>query len=330
MSFEPSTVPLGNSGLRLTPVGLGCWQFSGGKGMLGRYWPALEQERVNAVVAAALEAGCNWFDTAEGYGNGHSEKALVRALRAAEKSGDSIDAPIVATKWWPFLRFAGNLRKGVKERREALGGRVIDLYQIHQRTSFSSLRAQMNALADLQQAGHARAVGVSNFSARAMRKSAALLQVRGVPLASNQVRYNLLDRRIETNGVLDEAQRLGITIIAYSPLAQGILTGRFHPGPELEAEVVSGPRRRTPNFHPRRLAAAGRIVAELRSVADGHDASPAQIALAWLTQRKPGAVVAIPGASTASQAGQNARSMMLQLTPDDIERLDAVSGRPTP
>jgi len=293
--------------------------------MLARFWPVLEQEQVNAIVSTALSAGCNWFDTAEGYGLGHSERSLDQALREAEKSGEVGEPPVIATKWWPLLRFAGNLRSGVEHRREALGGRVVDLYQIHQRTSLSSLRAQMDALADVVAAGHARAVGVSNFGARAMRKCAALLDARGVPLAANQVRYNLLDRRIERNGVLEEAERSGITIIAYSPLAQGILTGRYHPGPGMEPERVTGPRRRMPEFRSGRLRAAGAVVACLVSMARERGCTPAQIALAWVTQRKPGIVVAIPGATTTAQAEQNVRSMEIQLSREEIEQLDRVS-----
>jgi len=318
-------VALGRTDLRITSVGLGCWQFSGGQGLIGRFWPALDQDQVDAIVSSALGAGCNWFDTAEGYGGGHSEQALDQALRRAESAGTLAQPPIIATKWWPFLRFAGHLRSGVTDRRAALGDRVIDLYQIHQRASFSSLRAQMNALADLVREGHVRAVGVSNFSTKAMRKCSALLQARGIPLASNQVRYSLLDRRIERNGILDQAERSGVTIIAYSPLAQGVLTGRFHGGPAGEAEPLTGIRRRLPQFRASRLEAVGGVVAALRGIAQAHGCLPAQIALAWLTQRKPGLVVAIPGASTPAQAEQNTLSMEVRLSPEDIERLDRVS-----
>ncbi|MGD8278307.1 MAG: aldo/keto reductase [Gemmatimonadota bacterium] len=318
-------VRLGKTELRVSPVGLGCWQFSGGEGLVGRFWPALAQADVDAIVAAALAAGINWFDTAEGYGWGRSERALDHALTAAGRSALSPEAALVATKWWPFLRFAGNLRRTIGDRRAALGGRVIDLYQIHQRISFSTLRAQMNALADVVASGDVRSVGVSNFNAGAMRRSAELLETRGVALASNQVRYSLLDRRIEANGVLDAAERLGVAIIAYSPLAQGVLTGRFHPGPEGEAEPLTGVRRRLPQFRPARMRASAPVVDRLREVAGRHGCTAAQVALAWATQRRPGVVVAIPGASTTVQAEQNARSMGIRLSAEDIEALDRVS-----
>jgi aryl-alcohol dehydrogenase-like predicted oxidoreductase len=325
MATDAPRVALGRTDLRVSPVGLGCWQFSGGKGLVGRFWPALEQDTVDAIVATALENGINWFDTAEGYGRGQSERSLDHALTAAARSTGSPEAALVATKWWPFLRFAGDIRRTIGDRRATLGGRVIDLYQIHSPISFSTLRAQMDALADVVHAGHVRAVGVSNFSARAMKKCAGLLEARGIPLASNQVRYSLLDRRIEANGVLDTAERLGVAIIAYSPLEQGVLTGRFHPGPDGEPVPLTGVRRRLPQFRAGRMRASAPVVDALRTIASRHGCTPAQVALAWTTQRRPGVVFAIPGASTTAQAGQNAGSMEVRLPAEALDALDRES-----
>lgn len=322
MTGDVRAIRLGVSDLTVSAIGLGCWQFSGGRGMVGRFWPALPQHQVNAVVAAAVAGGVNWFDTAEAYGNGYSERSLTEALRHL---GDRAGGLVLATKWWPAGRFAGSLRRGIAARREALGGRVIDLYQVHQRTSLSSLRAQMNALADLVVDGQVRAVGVSNFGAKAMRNAARHLRDRGIPLVSNQVRYHLLDRRIELNGVLEAAEELDVAVIAYSPLAQGILTGRFHEDDEVRAESITGLRRRMPHFRPRRLARAIPVLRAVRVIAEQLDCTPAQVALAWLIQRKPGRVVAIPGASTPGQVTENARSMSIELSADQVDRLDRVS-----
>ncbi|HXI04030.1 MAG TPA: aldo/keto reductase, partial [Candidatus Saccharimonadales bacterium] len=233
----------------MSSVGLGCWQLSGGEGMAGRYWPALGEETERAVVRASLEAGVTWFDTAEFYGNGRSERALASALKAAGAAPGDVS---IATKWMPFLRFAGNIRSTIGARLEALGGFPIALHQIHQRMSLSPVAAQMNAMADLVEAGSIRSVGVSNFGAGAMTAAHRALAERGIPLASNQMSYSLLDRRIERNGVLETARRLGVTIIAYSPLAQGALTGKFH-GEAGKPVAVEGPRRIRRPFRPAAL-----------------------------------------------------------------------------
>ncbi|HKJ01195.1 MAG TPA: aldo/keto reductase, partial [Longimicrobiales bacterium] len=176
---------------------------------------------------------------------------------------------------------------------------------------------------ELVREGRIRAVGVSNFSARAMRGASRVLERHGLPLASNQVRYSLLDRGIEANGVLDAARELGVTIIAYSPLAQGLLSGKFHEDPE-RLKRLEGPRRRLSLFRPRGLRRSAPVVAELRSIADAHGVTPAQVALRWLVQAHPHVVV-IPGASKVAQARQNAAALDLELTEEEVRTLDEVS-----
>ncbi len=313
---------LGRTDLRVSPVGLGCWQFSGGRGLGGRFWPALPQEDVDAIVERSVARGVNWFDTAEAYGGGFSEQSLATAL---DRIGAGSGPLLIATKWWPFLRRAGNMRTTIRRRIEALGGRRVDLYQIHQRLSFSSIRSQMEVLADLVQAGLARSVGVSNFGAKAMHEAARWLDRRGVPLASNQVRFHLLDRRIETNGVMEAARELGVTIIAYSPLAQGILSGKFHDDPDRLADVRDV-RKRMPAFRRSALAAAAPVIDELGRIASAHECSRAQVALAWLMRAHGDRVVVIPGARTVSQAEENAASMSVWLSEEESERLSEATG----
>jgi aryl-alcohol dehydrogenase-like predicted oxidoreductase len=182
------------------------------------------------MVEISLEGGINWFDTAEIYGNGASEKALAAALKDIGKKPGEI---IVATKWWPMFRFASNIAKTIDQRIAALAPYPIDLYQVHQPWGFSNEKAEMEAMARLVKEQKIRYVGVSNFSAAKMRSAWEALQKHGIQLVSNQVRYSLLDRKIESNGILQTAKELGITIIAYSPLAQGLVTGKFHDNPEL-------------------------------------------------------------------------------------------------
>ena len=309
---------LGRSPIRITPVGLGCWQFSEGGGLGGSYWPTLPVDVENRIVAVSLEAGINWFDTAEAYGAGRSEAALSRSLLAAgRKNGDVV----VATKWLPLLRTAGSIGKTIGERRARLAPFDIDLHQIHQPIAFSSVRAQMHAMADLVAAGAIRTVGVSNFSAGRMRRAHAALTSRGLPLVSNQVRYSLLDRRIETNGVLAAARELGITIIAYSPLAQGVLSGKFHRDPDL-IRTRSGPRKWMGAFRRRGLERSRPLVAALEEIAAAHGATPSQVALNWLVNAHGETVVVIPGATSAAQAEENGRCLGFTLTEVESRKLD--------
>jgi aryl-alcohol dehydrogenase-like predicted oxidoreductase len=314
---------LGRTEIRVTPIGLGCWQFSGGHGFVGGFWESLPQQSANEIVRAALDGGINWFDTAELYGRGRSEQALALALEAAGKKDGEV---VVATKWWPFPRTARSIGATVGERLRFLRGFTIDLHQVHQPFSFSSVEAQMDAMADLVEGKMIRAVGVSNFSAAATRRAHAALSKRGIPLASNQVRYSLIDRRIETSGVLDAAKELGITIIAYSPLGQGILTGKYHDDPGLIGSRP-GPRRFMPVFRARGLERTRSLVDELRRIAAAHGVTPAQVALSWLIRSHGDTVVAIPGASRVPHAQEAAAAMTLALTAEETSRLDDVSRR---
>ena len=162
----------------------------------------------------------------------------------------------------------------------------------------------MHEMAELVRAGKVRAVGVSNFSASRMAKAGAALEAEGLPLASNQVHINLLDRSIESNGVLEAARRHGVTLIAYSPLGQGVLTGRFHDDPTRVKALKWGRRSRlTPTSRfltEEGLKRSAPLIAELRDVAAAHDATPGQVALAWLVTYYGDTVVAIPGASRPS------------------------------
>ena len=187
----------------------------------------------------------------------------------------------------------------------------------------------MREMAALVRAGKVRAVGVSNFSAKRMAHAGAALQAEGLPLASNQVRINLLERSIETNGVLDLAREHRVTLIAYSPLAQGILTGRYHDDPSKTRALPYGRRSRlSPSSRfltPEGLARSAPLIAELRAVGEAHGATPAQVALAWLVTYYGEAVVAIPGASRPEHAAEAAAAMDLRLTAAEVERIDHIS-----
>jgi aryl-alcohol dehydrogenase-like predicted oxidoreductase len=313
------TYPLGKSSIQVTPIGLGCWQFSRSRGLAGGYWAAIPQETVQEIVRVTLDEGINWFDTAEVYGNGASEESLAAAIRAL---GIEHDRYVLADKWFPAFRFASSIHTTFPNRQRALDGIAIDLHQIHQPFSFSRVEQQVARMGELIRQGRIRAVGVSNFNTDRMRRAHARLTLEGLPLASNQMRYNLIDREIERNGVLDAAKDLGISIIAYSPLAQGILTGKFHGNEEISSR--RGPRKWLKRFKPEGLQATRPLIDELRRTADRHNATPAQIALAWVTQRHGEQVVAIPGASSVSQARSNARALAIQLSSEELDHLGEI------
>jgi len=316
-------VLLGKTEIQVSPVGLGCWQFSKGRGLAGRYWRPIPQPVIQEIVDASLAEGVDWFDTAEMYGNGASEEALSSALVAAGVPPGDV---VIATKWSPFFRRASHIERSIGDRLARLRPFPIDLHQIHQHAPGASIERQMEAMANLVQSGAVRSVGVSNFGERAMRRAHAALVRRGIPLATNQVRYNLLDRKIEANGVRDAARELGVTVIAYSPLAQGLLSGKFHADPALTRKV-GGVRARLPAFRPAGLERTRPVIAELEAVARRHDGTPAQVAIAWLVHPLGGGAVAIPGASSREQARENARAARLELTEDEVERLGAIARR---
>ncbi|MFF0830764.1 aldo/keto reductase [Brevibacillus sp. NPDC003359] len=305
----------------LSPLGLGCWQFSNGHGMVGRFWPVIEPHDVGKIVQTSLQGGINWFDTAEVYGRGQSEQMLAKALKDA---GTLADSAYTATKWWPVLRTAKSIGNTIDERIRLLDNRTIHLHQVHQPYSLSSVASQMKEMAKLVKQGKIQNVGVSNFSANSMREADRVLREHGLRLISNQVKYSLLDRRIEQNGILDTAKELGIAIIAYSPLEQGILSGKFHANPAL-VQSITGPRKWTSAFRSAGLKKSQPLITVLEELAHRYNASATQIALNWLIHAHGETVFAIPGASKVHHAEENVKAMRFSLTSSELQEIDIVS-----
>ncbi|MBO0881629.1 MAG: aldo/keto reductase [Mycobacterium sp.] len=319
-----TTRELGRTGIPISPIGLGCMQFSGGGLVAATFFPSIPQVQVEKIVKTALSGGISWFDTAEMYGHGRSEHALSSGLtQLGVKPGDVT----VATKWAPFGRTAKSIERTIDDRLRALEPFPVDLHQIHMPYgSFSSMRSQVRAMARLAEAHEIGTVGVSNFSARQMEIAQAELGKHGIALASNQVQINLLHRKIESNGVLDTARRLGVTLIAYSPLRSGILTGKFHADRSL---VATMPPMRRSWFSDKSLDRTAPLIDALREIAAAHSATISQVALAWLTTYYGDTVVAIPGASKPHHAAEAAGAMQVNLSQDETQRLAEISATMT-
>jgi aryl-alcohol dehydrogenase-like predicted oxidoreductase len=316
-----NTRELGRTGIQISPIGLGGAQFSGGG--MSTFWE-VPQAQTDAIVTAALDGGITWFDTAEGYGRGRSERSLSAGLtHAGVKPGDVV----VATKWTPVGRTARNIQRTIDDRITNLAPFPIDLYQIHMPYgSLSSIRAQVRAMGRLAEAHEIGVVGVSNFSARQMEIAHEELVKRGIQLASNQVQINLLHRKIETNGVLETARRLGVTLIAYMPLKSGLLTGKFH-ADRAAAAKLPRMRRMMTGLSEKNIDRTAPLIDGLREIADAHSATISQVALAWLITYYGDTVVAIPGASKPYQAEEAAGAMKVALSPQETQRLAELSAQ---
>lgn len=309
------TRKLGGSEIEVSALGVGVWAW--GETSYWGYGTNYSRADIEAAYRASLDAGINFFDTAEIYGGGQSEKLLGEI---SAKEGRPI---IIASKFAPLpIRFsATKLQEALSASLERLKLPQIDLYQIHWPYSILKIEALMDELAKAHKAGKIRAVGVSNYNVPQMRRAKAQLDKYGIPLASNQVQYNLLYRKPEANGVLAECRRLNVALIAYSPMAQGLLTSKFD---VKMAEQLAGPRRFLPRFRQGSLAKMTPVIRTLQQIAAAHEKTVEQVALNWLLC-KDELVIPIPGAKTAKQATANAGTLGWRLSPEEVKQLDNVS-----
>ena len=297
---------LGTSGIRISPIVMGTWQA--GKKM----WAGIEDEEILKALRAACEAGINTFDTAEMYGDGHSERLIGQALSGVR------DRVVYASKVFSnHLRY-DQVVEACHRSLQNLGTEMIDLYQIHWPSgSYGSERVPieetMRALHDLREQGKIRAIGVSNFN-RAQLEEAA----RYGRIESLQPPYSLFWRHVEKDA-RPYCVEHGITILAYSPLAQGLLTGKFKAGHKFaRGDHRSKNRLFQPGNRERVLAAIER----LRPLAERHGATLGQLALAWVIAQPN--TCAIAGARAAEQVTQNARAAEIQLSASDLEEMDRI------
>jgi aryl-alcohol dehydrogenase-like predicted oxidoreductase len=304
-----ATTILGKTGIEVTPIGFGTWAW--GDSLFWGYGKDYGELELRQAFQAAVAAGVTFLDTAEVYGLGKSEELIGKFVKET-------NAPTqIATKYMPLpWRFrAEDVADAVTASLKRLNMSSIDLYQVHfPAPSFLSQEGLMNALANEVEQGRIKAIGVSNYNADQLRTAHRFLARRGVPLAVNQMRYSLITREIETNGVLAAARELDVTILAYSPLAQGLLTGKY-----TASNPPTGARSLDRRFQAAGLQKIQPVLDKLKELGDKYSKTPAQVALNWL-MCQPG-VIPIPGIKTAAQVEQNAGALGWELSADEVMEL---------
>jgi aryl-alcohol dehydrogenase-like predicted oxidoreductase len=306
-----------NNPLHHIQLGLGTWQW--GDRFFWNYGQGYAEAELKESFDVTVAAGITLFDTAEVYGQGRSEKFLAQFLQQARfRNGQQ---PYIATKFMPlpWRLTKGQFRSALRGSLRRLDAGSVDLYQMHWPFPPVSIEAWMEAMTEAVEAGLVRAVGVSNYSSEQTRRAYSTLKQRGLPLVSNQVPYSLLNRRNEHNGLLALCQELDIRFIAYSPLEQGLLTGKYTP----ENPPPGLRKRRYQNL----LTRIQPLVTVLREIGEAHGGKmPAQVALNWCIAK---GALPIPGAKNPRQAEQNAGALGWRLTREEATRLDEVSDKVT-
>jgi aryl-alcohol dehydrogenase-like predicted oxidoreductase len=308
-------IALAGSSVAIPPLGVGTWAW-GDKGTwgMGGYDASLSEGTITEAWEACLEAGVVFFDTAEVYGRGESERIIGRLLARDPAVRERV---VIATKFMPSpwkVNVTSSLLAAARHSQERLGIDAVDLYQIHGPISLRSHDALADALAGAQAEGLVRAVGVSNYSEKETRAMDTALRRRGLRLASNQVEFSLLRTMPLRAGLVGACRELGVVVLAYSPIGQGRLTGKY-------SADKPPPGKRTFSAHP--WAEVDNIVAELRRIGAAHDdRTPSQVALAYLIAQ---GAVPIPGAKNREQAEQNAGALGWRMTDDELAALDAVA-----
>lgn len=294
-------------------IGLGAWSW--GDRIVWQYGRGYNEDDIVDAFKTSLVAGINLVDTAEIYGSGRSEHLLGQMLKSA---GQPV---MVATKFFPipYRLTKKSVVRALRASMVRMGVDQVDLYQLHWPSPLVSIETYVEGLAMCVQAGFARRVGVSNYSIDQMKQAADVLAKHDIPLASNQVEYNLLDRRSERNGLLDHCKESGVRLIAYSPLAMGMLSGKY----SAETPPPGSRGRKYASI----LKSLPTLIGLMTEIGQGHSGkTPAQVALNWTISK---GTLPIPGAKNANQAEQNAGAVGWRLTNDEVHALDDASDKVT-
>ncbi len=310
--MTPDRYTLSGSDVSVPLLGVGTWAWGDRSTWgMGGYDAALTSGSIQDAWDASIDAGVTLFDTAEVYGRGESERIIGTMLARDPQRAASA---IVATKFMPSpwkVEVRGALLKSLRASLGRLGLPSVDLYQLHGPISLRSHAALAEALAAAHQAGLVKAVGVSNYSLKETRSMAEALQRRGMQLATNQIEFSLLRRAPETSGLLAGCKELGVLPLAYSPIGQGRLTGKY-------SASNPPPGKRTFSNHP--MEVVDNVVAELRRIGDKNGGKvQSQVALNWVIAK---GAVPIPGAKNRHQAEENAGALGWAIDEEDLARLD--------
>lgn len=294
--------------LHALEIGMGAQQW--GDRVLWGYGQGYAEKEVREAFNTSLSLGVRFVDTAEIYGSGRSERLLGSFLKET-------DQPVlIATKFFPMpWRLTKNsLPRALKGSLERLGIESVDLYQIHWPSPLVSPETFMEGMVICVKEGLTRTVGVSNFWKQRIMRAYSTLSQHGIPLASNQLPFSLLNRTVEKTGTLARCKELGIRVIAYSPLEQGLLTGKY--------SVVSPPPGLRSSNYVDLIKKLPPIIKSLQEIGQKHGKTVAQVALNWVICK---GALPIPGAKNAKQAEENAGGAGWRMTDDEIAKLDEVT-----
>lgn len=311
---------LGKSDVEVSEIGIGAWSW----GDRSNYWQGWTKEGSREAYIEAMNSGCTFIDTAEVYGFGQSEEFIGEFMRTCTTALK----PSIGTKYapLPWRQTAGAVVNACEKSLERLGVDQVDLYIQHWPGFFLnafSNKATLDGLLQCLEQGKTRAVGVSNFNHQRVRDAAKFFEANQACLSSNQVQYSLLYREPEKSGVVEACREHGVTLVAYSPLCQGMLSGKYNAG-----NIPKGPR--SMYFTDSRFAQVSVLLDLLQKISkDSYDGqkSPSQIAINWLLCKD---VLPIPGAKNGEQVKELVGACGWRLTDGEVQELDTISSKIPP
>ena len=312
-TFKIGRRRLGRSDLEVSSIGLGAWSW--GASRVWGYGKRYGRKEVEEAWWRSIELGVNFVDTASVYGNGESERIIGDLLKRTEQE------MVIATKYFPFHLLSRSVRGAAERSLRRLGLKEVDLFQVHWPNPVMSLKGTMREMERLVREGKVRYIGVSNFNIKQLEAARSYLSREEV--VSNQIHYNAIHRKPERDGMVEHARREGVTIIAYSPIAMGLLTGKYNAD-----NRPGGIRRFNSRFSKRGIRQVTPFLSTLREVGEPQCHTMAQAALAWLL--KDPNVVVIPGAKNPRQAEENLGAAACQMTGNEVAVIDEAFHRYVP